>query len=487
MTHAGPRRHRKARLWNASLPFVLAACLVAAGAALGPGVASARTVARGIADTSIVRMSPGDQAAALHEISSPLGATSVRFLVSWALAEPSRGAYDPASPYMSGVASAVAQAKADGLKVIITFTNVPKWASDPVYWPDTGGYTSGDAMSRAYLPDFQAFCRHVASLLHGEVYAYECWNEPNLFVFLYPQATTTDPHFGAHLYVAMLKRCSLGVRAGDSAAQVVAGATSPYGSSGANPSTCSPLRFARVIKAAGVGSCFDAYSHHPYMPGASPHLAPEAAPLNPQATVTLQDLGSLLKLFPSKPFLLTEYGIQTSACVAFAGQHVSEATQASYLTRAYAYVARYPQVKLLMWYLLKDQRPQPPAPADRGFYTALRRADGTPKPSWYAFARGNHLSLLAPSSIKRGATLTLRGRASNANVGGVAGIPLVVQRRLNGGSWSTLKTVRSAAANQITNTQAGLYTLQLRPTRSASYRVVWGGVVTSSTRSVSVK
>jgi hypothetical protein len=474
------RSHRTARLWRASLPLVAAACLLMAGTAVWPGVAGARTVARGLADTTITSMTPADQAATLDEIHSQLGATYVRFFVSWAAAEPQQGVYDDAR-YLAGVASAVAQAHADGLKVIITFDGVPKWASASNHWVK-GVYQPNDAMSRHYLGDFQAFCKDVAGQFTNEVYAYEVWNEPNLYLFLYPQATKADKYFGAHLYVQMLKSCSRGIRAASPGALVVAGATAPRGDDNAYAFSASPLRFARAIKAAKVGSYFDAYSHHPYMPGASPHLAPDAAPRDPSTTVTLRNLGSLLKLFPHKPFLLTEYGYQTQACQSFTGQHVNLTTQAKYLKQAYAYVARYSQVKLLMWYLLRDQRPA--ADPYLGFYTGLETASGTRKPAWYAFAGGNRLTMSAssPSPVASGTTLTLTGQLTCASVG-VPGKPILVQRRLPGGSWTTLKTVNSAGA---TATSPGSYTASLRPKATAYYRVMWSGVVTSTTRYVKV-
>ncbi len=445
-----------------------------------PGVANARTVARGLADNTIVSMTPARQAAALHEISHDLRGTYVRLFVSWADAEPHQGAYDPA--YMTGVTSAVSQADQDGLEVMITFQDVPEWASNHAYWAKAGGYKPYVVMSTTYLRDFQTFCQDVATQLRGQVYAYECWNEPNLYLYLFPQATKHDKYFGAHLYVKMLRRCSAGIRAGDRAALVVAGATAPRGKAVADAYSSSPKRFATRIKAAGVSSLFDAYSHHPYMPGASPRLWPEAAPRDPTTTVTLQNLRTLLKLFPNKPFFLTEYGYQTAACQSFSGQHVDQITQASYLKRAYAYAARYRQVKLMMWFLLKDFKPRKPL---QGFYTGLRTANNTAKPAWYAFARGNRLTLNAPASIKSGAGLTLTGQVSCASVGGLAGKPLVVKRRLRGGAWSTVKTVYSRAADAYTS--AGLYTAHLRPKASAYYRVTWRGVVTSSTRYVAVK
>ncbi|HEY5473879.1 MAG TPA: hypothetical protein VIK32_11885, partial [Candidatus Limnocylindrales bacterium] len=358
-----------------------------------------------------------------------------------------------------------------------TFYGVPRWASAQRFWQQTGGYHTKDAMSIWSLDAFRAFCDDVAGQLYGQVYAYECWNEPNLASRLFPQRTAHNKNFAADLYVKMLRHFSAGIHAGDAGALRVAGATAPHGYN--SISSTSPRRFAARIKAKGAASLFDAYSHHPYMPGASPRLWPEAAPGSPNTTVTLQNLGTLLKLFPKKPFFLTEYGYQTAPCVWFSGQYVNQITQANYLRRAYAFVARYPQVKLLMWYLLKDHMGSPPS---RGFYTGLRTAGGAAKRAWYVFARGNRLTLIAPASIKRGSVLTLTGQLSCLSVGGLNGKQLVVQRHLPGRAWSTVKTVYTRTVNTV----AGLYTVRLSPRRAFHYRVKWRGVVTSRIRYVAV-
>jgi hypothetical protein len=184
---------------------------------------------------------------------------------------------------------------------------------------------------------------------------------------------------------------------------------------------------------------------------------------------------------------LTEYGYQTAACQAFTGQHVNQITQATYLRRAYAYVARYKQVKLLMWYDLKDSSPA--GTPYLGWYTGLQTASGAAKRAWFVFAGGNHLTLSAPASVKRGATLTLTGQLACITVGGLpgnVGKPLVVQRHLPGRPWLTVKTVYSQAAGAYSG-PAGLYTAQLRPKASAYYRVTWLGVTTSRIRHVAVK
>ena len=101
--------------------------------------------------------------------------------------------------------------------------------------------------------------------------------------------------------------------------------------------------------------------------------------------MTLYNLRTLLRLFPGKPFYLTEYGYNTRPNLIF-GLFVDEAVQARYLTAAYRYAARYPQVKLLVWFLVRDVKPGSGA-ANLGVYTGLRRPDGSRKPAWYAFRR----------------------------------------------------------------------------------------------------
>ena len=129
-------------------------------------------------------------------------------------------------------------------------------------------------------------------------------------------------------------------------------------------------------------------------------------------------------MFPSKPFYLTEYGYQTAACASFSGQFVTLAQQADYLRRAYAYAARYSQVKLLMWFLLDDFSPSGRPNDYTGFYTGLRDVYGRYKPAWFAFARGNHLTLNAPSSAGRGARVALSGTLTSDTAGLVPGARL---------------------------------------------------------------
>jgi len=211
---------------------------------------------------------------------------------------------------------------------------------------------------------------------------------------------------------------------------------------------------------------------------AAPSTAPDRAPNDPTTCVTLYNLGTLLRLFPGKPFYLTEYGYNTEDCLYFGGFAVNEATQAGYLRRAYAYAGRYTQVKALFWYLITDVRPAS-GPLDRGVYTGLRRAGGGRKPAWYAFAGGAGVSLSAPTRARKSSAITLSGLATWRE-GAAAGQALVLQgRRLDTSHWYRLARLTSGAD--------GRYRLSIAFSGAAQYRTVWSGVGTSPKRTVQVR
>ena len=195
---------------------------------------------------------------------------------------------------------------------------------------------------RTQFDDLGAF---LASHFAGSVNHFECWNEPNLGLSLYPQTQHGNAHYAEQVYLKMLQAFYDGAKRGSSSAQVIAGATCPrgYGDAGST----SPLAFATWLSQHGAAKYCDGYSHHPYtLPLGNP--VPSSLPAkHPSGIVTLGNLNVLLKLFPGKPFYLTEYGYDTHPQSVF-GRVVSAADQARYLTQAYAFVAKkYPRVKAL--------------------------------------------------------------------------------------------------------------------------------------------
>ena len=279
----------------------------------------------------------------------------------------------------------------------------------------------------------------------------------------------------------MLKAFSKGVHGVDPSAVVIAGATSRFGSNGTDPSSTSPQWFARYLKAHGATRWFDAYSHHPYTKiGSDPR--PSAPPRQPSRAVTLGNISVLLKLFPRTPFYLTEFCYSTALppredlfCVA-----VSEADQARYLRQAWDYVARYPQIKAMFWFLVRDWEKDPVATPGVGVYTGLLDPYGQRKPAWYAFVGDNELTAAGPASAAAGATFEVAGRLT-AKGAATTGVGVLLQRApLVGGSWSRVTT---PAAGTDAN---GDYVFSVSQSQAWRYRVVWDGVVESDPLTVNV-
>jgi hypothetical protein len=392
-----PFPHPRARVWSSpcrrlrrTAQWATFAALLALFAGLAGGVActQAGAVAKGLIDSRLENTTDAaERAALIKEIGPQLGAHWVRLVVSWPQLEPTRGVY--ASAALQQLDDLVDGLHARGIKVILTTCYMPPWASDTYWWshPPNGfakGYQVFYPIRTGALPDYTRLGEFLATHFRGRVQALECWNEPNLWPYIYPQRTRDDRYFAARVYLRMLRAFHAGVSRAHTGVKVVAGATAPIGLN--DRLRTSPQRFASFLKAHGAARLFDVYSHHPYTPGGSINSAPDQEPNDLSTTVTLYNLRTLLRRFPSKPFYLTEYGYNTHASVDFGGFQVSNITQARYLRRAYAYAARYRQVKLLLWFLDYDVRPAS-GPANLGVYSGLREAGGARKPAWYQFQR----------------------------------------------------------------------------------------------------
>jgi hypothetical protein len=222
----------------------------------------------------------------------------------------------------------------------------------------------------------------------------------------------------------------------------------------------------------------DAYSHHPYTPGGSTRIKPGELPNNPARCVTLGNLGQLTKLFPDKPFYLTEFGYNTQYSRWF-GVTVSKADQARYMRQSYAYVRRYPQVKALLWFLVDDWNPSGTA-ADKagdGVYMGVRTYRGARKSSWYAFAGGSKVTLAAPAKVKAQRSFKVSGRLTYRSAGAPTSQVLTLQWRApSGASWHSLATIHTA--------DDGTYSRTVTQSTTRVYRVAWGGVCESAARTV---
>jgi hypothetical protein len=463
-------RDRRATWCAILLPALVAGCVAAA---IECGQAGA--AARGIVDNRLEYaggVDPQELPSLLDELGpSRLRARWTRLLVHWPRLQPvgphahfagdaDGDGYDDA--YVAELNALVTGLSARGVRVIVSPTGVPSWASDRRLWSRFGpGYSANlapDVTDESVLREFGRLGAFLATGLDTPVRYLECWNEPNTAGTFYPQRRPGDPTFGLRVYASMLAAFHRGVKAADEDAVVIAGATAPRGAD--DVESTAPVTFARYLRDHALTRYFDAYSHHPYC-----WDEPEAMPRDRRA-VWLANLDELIRLMPGKPFYLTEFGYGT-AKPTLIGLKVSPATQARYLNRAYRYISRHPQVKALLWFMVQDL---PPTKDRLGAYMGLRTTSGTRKLSWYAFAGGTSLTFTGPAVGRPGAVVRVTGALSNRVFGPLPGKFVCLQRRTASDSW------RQMAVTSTGRTGTFRFTPRLPLKGSLVYRVVWNGV-----------
>jgi hypothetical protein len=443
-------------------------------------------VEKGMWDDTWVYASSAVRDRILSEIadSDQLDASVVRLTLFWRELEPQEGVYN--EQQIAALSTAIDAARAHGLRVILTFYGVPQWASDSTLWnaPPAGSFTRKTYYD-FYIPmqsamtAYEAFMDHLTKVFSGRIFAWECWNEPNIWWFWYPQTTSTNSHYGVDRYMDMLKRFATIVHRNDPAGLVLGGNTASLGYD--NRTSTSPLTWAVRLKSKGAASWFDAYSHHPYaiaVGSSAKPPAPEQAPPDGWGNyiVTLGNIQKLLQKFPAMDFYLTEYGYNSKSTRLFGHGKVSETQEADYLRRAYRRCAKFPQIRLLTWYLRKDVTGGAVA-WDPPMYSGLRRVSGSKKAAWWAFARHNTLTFKAPATTRRTANTVLTGKLTHAGTG-VSARVLTVQKKA-GSVWKSVATCRTRSD--------GSYKRVLRLTAATRLRVVWSGVVESPSRAIRVR
>lgn len=489
-TAATRGRSRLACLVCAAGVGLLAASLLVLCAELPSASHEAQAaVGRGIVDYRLETLAKVDLAQ-VHALAGEMGldrlrARWTRIMVRWVKLQPvapgvastddeNQDGY--ADSYVRELDTIIGELAANRVNVILTFSDVPEWASNQTLWrkPPRGrspGYSPIYAMDvddPAVLAQFEGLGAFLAGRYKGSADYFECWNEPNTGGSLYPQSRPDSRFFGARTYAKMLHAFHDGVKRAASSAVVIAGGTAPRGAD--DDFSTSPRTFATYIRDHVAARYFDAYSHHPYQQGDRSNAPPHMPPSNPRMTVSMGNLDVLLKLFPSKDFYLTEFGYNTEKPALF-GMTVSEAKQARYLRDAYSFAARrYPQVKAILWFMVDDLVPAP----DRwGASMGLRTVDGVRKPGWFAFAGGNRLSLNAPPATRRSVRFRVSGVLASRAFGALARKQIMLQSRRPGQArWQTV----SAGLTR----SDGSYAFRITQTSTRLYRVVWDGVCESA-------
>jgi Glycosyl hydrolase catalytic core len=219
------------------------------------------------------------------------------------------------------------------------------------------------------------------------------WNEPNNPVFLSPQYVKSGGKWVIQSAVDYAQICNAVYDGIHSALittdrtipgeQVACGVTAPKGNDAPATSRASvdPISFLVAAKKAGMKK-FDVYAHHPYY--AAPSESPTYVPAGKtKRRIQLGNINTLIsevtKLYGPKPIWITEYGYQTNPPDKAFG--VSYATQAKWLTQAFALARKNPRISLMLWFLIKDE------PALGGWQSGLETVTGKKKPAWAAFVK----------------------------------------------------------------------------------------------------
>ena len=357
----------------------------------------------GIADDRVL-MSGGPAADRAVAEWSAMGVDTVRIFAVWSRIAPARKprgfkAGDPNNghyfwPFLD---EAVERVRRAGMSVTLNITGPgPVWTSrapgrrQPSYKPRPS--------------DYAGFAQAVATRYADEIDRYILWNEPNISVWLSPQARCkrgSCTPIAPHLYRELVRAAYPAIADHDPVAEIVIGALSPRGQRLRNANTVMrPLLFLRRLgcrtddwKRMTTAECSgfkpatgDGFAIHPY----SGLLAPEKRHPNADdvglaqvrtlsATLDrLQRAGALRSTAGRFPIFIDEYGYQTSPPDRISG--IKPKTQDAWLQRA-AYLAwRTPRIRLFTQYLWRDE----PRSANGSFgawQSGLRFTGGRAKPS----------------------------------------------------------------------------------------------------------
>lgn len=338
------------------------------------------------------------------------GASIVRLDMGWsslAPTEPADGASpdDPAYRW-TRLDTAVKQAAARGLRIVITVERAPRWAEGAdrpsaapfgAWKPDPAAFGAlGQALASRYdgtYPDPAA-----AGATLPKVAYFQAWNEPNLTLHYAPQWVSDDGRavrYSPVAYRRLLNAFYDGVNVVRPDASVVAAGLAPFGDPVTGGQRMPPAAFWREVfcfanTALKPTPCpdparFDVFDHHPYSVG-----YPYRKALNPD-DVTIPDLAKLTK--PLRRAEATGRALPRKRHRLWASEvswdsnppdpdGVPEQTRAIWIPQMFELL--WDQgVDTVLWFLVRDMAPQPSYAAT--YQSGMYLFDGTPKLGQGAF------------------------------------------------------------------------------------------------------
>lgn len=347
-------------------------CALVLAAAAGTGSAQAATLEKGFwgpAQIGGVSQFP---------VYKQLGVTIYQTTLSWASTAPTRPANprDPADPayvWPADIDDAIAQASANGMKVLLLIHQAPSWAN--------GGRTPDYAPDKP--ADYADFAR-AASRRYPAVRHWMIWGEPSRSTNWKPfveqplgEALTPAMQVAPRRYARLLDAAYGALKAERKSNLVIGGNTYVTGD-------VRPPDWVRSMRLPnGRPPRMDFYGHNPFS-FRNPDLR---NPQSDQSLVDFSDLGrfdKLIQRYLGSPrhkrirLWLAEFTIPTAVDSEF-NFHVTLKTQAKWITNAFK-VARTVHAAGLGWIHLQDI----PAESQGG----LLDQSGKRKPGFYAFMRG---------------------------------------------------------------------------------------------------
>jgi hypothetical protein len=391
---------------------IVCVVLLLVAMAVAPSPARARTLQVGVDDDGILLGGGADADDTVAEWQR-LGVDTVRMQISWARVAPDPGSdtpppdFQPANPdspgYHWGVIDAAVDRLADaGIHPILMLDGPPPlWAS--------GNPALGNPRYRPSAGAFGAFASAVAQRYGAKVDQYIVWNEPNLPLWIQPQATCGKRRCSpasADTYRAMVNAAYQSIHAADPIATVLIGALAPAGGDlKSRNANMRPLTFLRALgcvdshlRPVVTGGCrgfqpalADGFAYHPH--------STKNPPNQPFATADNADLASLSQIERLLDLLqrwgrlrgsvaplgiwLDEYGFQTNPPDKLRG--VTPGRQDLFLQQAAFLAWRDPRVQLLSQYLWVDEKVGG-GKRYTGWQSGLRFGDGRAKPALAHFA-----------------------------------------------------------------------------------------------------
>jgi hypothetical protein len=276
----------------------------------------------------------------------------------------------------------ISELRARGIGTMITLHGTPVWASASHKWNAAPRTADAAAFAGAVATRYSGKFLLAGGGVLPAIKSLSVRNEPNISLFNTPQCRRVGKRWvpvAPQAYAALLKASAIKIRAANPNLIIVAG---EMGSNSAESGGCKnatsslgSIEFTRLIHKALGGRRsvpFDMWAQHIYPVGPPGRVAafPSWRSL-PQMEKVLNKMHPRNRM----PIMVDETGYTTSY-TPFHRYFVSETQQAQWVDLTFREAAKHPQVELVVWFNLQDQR---------DWTAGLYRADGTKKPSFDRF------------------------------------------------------------------------------------------------------